>query len=84
MDIHIKRHNTANDLNLEFFFSSGRVRQRSLGTSVTNCTIVPAPDDRWVWGSRLDENWQEKQKSSEETCPNATLSTINPTLSELA
>jgi hypothetical protein len=31
------------------------VRQNPVGTSATNCSIVPAPDDRWVWGSRLNE-----------------------------
>jgi hypothetical protein len=55
------------------------------GTSATAWSIVPAPDDRWRWtcSSWWNENWQGKPKYSEETCPNATLSTINPTWSDL-
>jgi hypothetical protein len=56
------------------------VRLSPLGTSATNWPILPAPDDRWwVWSSRWDENWQEKLKNYEKTCPCATLSTKNPT-----
>jgi hypothetical protein len=36
-----------------------------------------------VGSSRWNENWQGKQKYSEKTCPSATLSTTNPTLSGL-
>jgi hypothetical protein len=51
----------------------------SLGTSATNWSIVPDPDDRcWMWNSRWNENWQGKPKYSEEICPSATLSTTNP------
>jgi hypothetical protein len=32
-----------------------------------------------VWNTRWNENWQEKPKYSEKTCPSATLSTINAT-----
>jgi hypothetical protein len=61
--------------------SWGGVRLSSLGTSATNWPIVPASDDRWwVWSSRWNENWQGKLKYSDETCPNATLSTTNPHL----
>jgi hypothetical protein len=46
---------------------------------------VPAPDDRWwsVWSSRWNENWEGKPKYSEKTYPSATLSTTNPTWSDL-
>jgi hypothetical protein len=37
-----------------------------IGTSATNWPIVPAPDDKWVWGSRW--NWQGRPKYSEKTC----------------
>jgi hypothetical protein len=66
---------------LTFFLFSflGWVRLSPLGTSITNWPILPATDDkRWVWSSRWNENWQEKPKYSEKTCPIATLST-NPT-----
>jgi hypothetical protein len=67
-----------------FLVSWGGVRLSPLGTSVTNWPIVPAPDDRWsIWRSRWNENWQGKPKCSEETCPNATLSTTNPTWRKL-
>jgi hypothetical protein len=35
----------------------------------------------WLWGWRIywNEDWQGKLKYSEKTCPNATLSTTNPT-----
>jgi hypothetical protein len=56
------------------------VRMSPLGTSATNWPIVPAPDYRWwMWSSQWNENWQEKPKYSEKTCPIATLSTTNPT-----
>jgi hypothetical protein len=61
-----------------FSISLGAVRPSQLGTSATNWPSVPAPDDKWVWSSRWNENWQGKPKYSEETCPNATLSTTNP------
>jgi hypothetical protein len=51
-----------------------------LGTSATNWPIVLAPDDRWwMCSCRWNENWQGKPKYSEQTSPNATLSTTNPT-----
>jgi hypothetical protein len=59
------------------------VRLSKLGTSATNWPIVPAPDDRrFMWSSRCNENWQEKPKYSEKTCPSANLSTTNPTWPE--
>jgi hypothetical protein len=56
-----------------------------LGTSDTNWPIIPAPDERWwwVWSSRWNENWQRKPQCSEDTYPNATLSTTNPALPDL-
>jgi hypothetical protein len=46
--------------------------------------IVPAPDDRWwLWSNWWNEDWQEKSKYSEKTCPSATLSTTNPTWPDL-
>jgi hypothetical protein len=46
--------------------------------------IVPASNDRWwwMWWSQWNENWQGKSKYSEKSCPNATLSTTNPTWPE--
>jgi hypothetical protein len=43
--------------------------------------IVPAPDNRWwwLWRNWWNEDWQGKLKYSEKTCPNAILSTTNPT-----
>jgi hypothetical protein len=37
----------------------------------------------WMRSSRWNENWQEKPKYSEKTCPRATLSTTNPTRPDL-
>jgi hypothetical protein len=37
----------------------------------------------WVWSSRWNENSQGKPKYWEKICPNATLSTTNPTLRDL-
>jgi hypothetical protein len=61
--------------------SWGGVRLSPLGTSATNWSIVPAPDDSWwwMWSSRWNENWQRKPRYSEKTCSNAILSTINAT-----
>jgi hypothetical protein len=61
-----------------FIFSWGGVRLSPLGPSATNCPVVPAPDDEWVWSIWWNENWQGKLKYSEETCPSAILSTTNP------
>jgi hypothetical protein len=46
-----------------------------------NWPIVLAKDDRWwwLWSSRWNEDWQEKPKYSEETCPSVTSSITNPT-----
>jgi hypothetical protein len=70
---------------LFFLVSLGGVRLSTLGTSATIWPIVPTPDDRWwwVWSSRWNENWQGKPKYSEKTCPSSTLSTTNPTWSDL-
>jgi hypothetical protein len=65
-----------------FFFlvSWGGVRLSPLGTSATNCSTVPAPDDRWwVWSRRWNKNWQGKPKYSDKTFPTAALSTTKPT-----
>jgi hypothetical protein len=44
----------------------------------------PALCERWwMWSSRWNENWQGKRNYSEKTCPSATLSTTNPTWSDL-
>jgi hypothetical protein len=60
------------------------VRLSPLGTSATNGPIVPGLDNRWwVWNSGWNENRQGKPKYSEKTCPNASLSTTNPTLLDL-
>jgi hypothetical protein len=55
------------------------VRLSPLCKSATNWPIVSAPDDTWwVWSS-----WQGTPKYSEKTCLSDTLSTTNPTLSDL-
>jgi hypothetical protein len=60
------------------------VRLSPRGTSATNWPTVPAPEDtRWVWTIWWNENWQGKQKYSEETCPSVTLSTTNLTWPDL-
>jgi hypothetical protein len=61
----------------------GGVRLSLLGTSATIEPIVLAPDDKWVRGSRWNENWQGKQKYSEKSFRRATLSTGNPTWPDL-
>jgi hypothetical protein len=66
-----------------FFISWDGVRLSPLFTSATNSPIVPAPDDRWVWSSSWNENWQGKPKYWEKTCPSATLFTTNPTWPDL-
>jgi hypothetical protein len=61
-------------------------RLSPLGTAATVWSTVPAPDDlRIVWGGVQTgstrhrghllsyEDWQEKPKYSEKTCPSATL-----------
>jgi hypothetical protein len=69
---------------LRFFpVSRGEVRLSPLGTSGTIWHIVLAPDDRWVWRNRWNENWQWKPKYSEDTYPNAISSTTNPTWPDL-
>jgi hypothetical protein len=60
-----------------------RVRLSPLGPSAIDWPIVPALDDRWIWSIWWNENWQEKLKYLEGTCPNATLSTTNPTWPDL-
>jgi hypothetical protein len=59
------------------FFSWDGVRHSPLGTLASNQPTVPTLDYRWVWSIRWNENWQEKPRYSVETCPSATLSTIN-------
>jgi hypothetical protein len=49
-----------------------------LGTSAIYWPIVPAPGDCQD-GEFGGMNWQGKPKYSEKTCPDATLSTTNPT-----
>jgi hypothetical protein len=69
--------------NTKLFFGGGGWLS-PLGTSATNWPIVPAPDDRWwAWSSQWDENWQGKPKYLEKACSSATLSTTNPTWSDL-
>jgi hypothetical protein len=66
--------------NYFFLVSWDDMRLSPLGTSATNWAIVPDPDDRWwVWSSRWNENWKEKPKFSEKSCPSDTLPTTNPT-----
>jgi hypothetical protein len=48
---------------------------RHVGHLLAYCTCP-----RWLWGWRIWWNeWQGKLKYSEKTCPDATLSTTNPT-----
>jgi hypothetical protein len=65
--------------------SWGGLRLSPVGTVATVWPIVPGPDKRWwwLWSSRWNENWQGKPKYSEITCPSATLSTTNPTWTDL-
>jgi hypothetical protein len=70
---------SSESFNLPFFIAT------EVGLGPLYCghflSIVPAPDDRWgwLWSNWWNEDWQRKPKYSEETCPSATLSTINPT-----
>jgi hypothetical protein len=68
-----------------FSVSWGGVKLSPLSMSATNWPIVPLPDDRrwWMWSSRWNENWQGTPKYSEKTCPSASLSTTNPTWTNL-
>jgi hypothetical protein len=55
------------------------------GTAVITWPIVPVPgdcEDREIGGMKC--GWQGKPKYSEKTCPNAILSTTNPTFQTLA
>jgi hypothetical protein len=64
---------------LIFFFIGivvGGVQLGPLGIAATNRPIVPAPGD---YGRNWWNDWQGKQKYSKKTCPNAALSTTNPT-----
>jgi hypothetical protein len=64
---------------LFFIVSWGEVRLSTLDMSATNWPIEPAPDDKLVWSSRWNKNWQGKPKYSEETRHSATLSATNLT-----
>jgi hypothetical protein len=66
-----------------FLVSWVGLRLSPLGTSATNWPTVPGLDNKWMWSSRWNENWQGKPKYSEKTCPSATLSTTNPTWPDL-
>jgi hypothetical protein len=75
------RHDTNRSVSL---FIWGWVRLNQLGIPATLWSILPASDDRWwLWSSQWNKNWQGKSKYSEKTCPSATLSTTNPTWTEL-
>jgi hypothetical protein len=67
---------------LVFLFSWCGVRLSPLGTSATNWRIVPSPDDDEcgvVGGMRIGRG----NRSTQKTCPSATLSTTNPTWPDL-
>jgi hypothetical protein len=66
-----------------FLLSWSGVRLSPLGTSAANWPVVPASDDRYVWSSQWNENWQGKPKYSEKNCPGPTLSTTDPTWPDL-
>jgi hypothetical protein len=57
----------------------GAVQLGPLGTAATDWPIVACPGWLWWWRIWWNEDWQGKPKYSEKTCPNATLSTTNPT-----
>jgi hypothetical protein len=80
-----RKTSTSSQIQSVFLVSCGGASLSPLGTLASIWPIVPARDDRWwwVWSSRWNENWQGKPKYSEKTCSNATLSTTNPTWSEL-
>jgi hypothetical protein len=65
-------------LSEDFFIILNGAGLGPLGTAVT---VAPATDDRWwwLWSSWWNEDCQGKLKCSEKICPNATLSTTNPT-----
>jgi hypothetical protein len=75
---YLRRVGLSRDLSSIFRFW-GSMRLSPLGTSITIWPIVQAPDDGqwWVWSSRWNE-WQEKQKYSQEAWPRTTLSATNP------
>jgi hypothetical protein len=52
-----------------------------LGTATTNRPIVQASGDYDDGEIGLNDDWQEKPKYSEKTCPSAALSITNPTCS---
>jgi hypothetical protein len=58
--------------------SGGGVQICPLGTSATKW-LNTFPGWLWWWRIWWNEDWQEKPKYSERTCPSATLSTTNPT-----
>jgi hypothetical protein len=62
-----------------FHYSWGEVRMSPLGTPATIGPVVPAPDDRWLWSSWWNENWQGKPKYSEKTTLSSTSSATNST-----
>jgi hypothetical protein len=66
-----------------FLISWGWLRLSPLRMSATNYPIVPVPNNRWLWNSWWNEDWLEKTKYMEKTCPSATLSTENPTWLDL-
>jgi hypothetical protein len=63
----------------------GGVRLSLHVTLATIWLVVLPPEGRWWWEwiNWWNENWQGKLKHSEKTCRSATLSTTNPTLSDL-
>jgi hypothetical protein len=62
----------------------GGVRLNPLGMSVTIWPIVTSPDEGWWWmWSSWSNDWQQKPKYSDKTCPSATFSATNPTWSDL-
>jgi hypothetical protein len=66
-----------------FSVSWGGMRLGPLGTSATNWPILPAPNDRRVWSSRWNDNWQGKPKYSKKPFSTRALSTTNPTRPDL-
>jgi hypothetical protein len=52
-----------------FFFQIRVVTMKlyATGTLITIGPIVPDPDEKWVWSSSWNENWQGKPKYSDKT-----------------
>jgi hypothetical protein len=74
----LDRYSSLADSKQRSFLVRGGVHTGSTRPSTTS-GLLYLP--RWLWGWRIrwNEDWQEKPKYSEKTCPRYTLSATNPT-----